>query len=60
MIDCIKEEDKIDGVTLKKLFVEKYGGGSIQNMNKALKKLRKYEKINYLVIGVRIFYWRKV
>lgn len=50
---------KIDGVLLKNKFIEKFGGGSTINMNKALAKLRKYKKINFEKSGVKIFYWAK-
>ena len=59
MIDNISKKNKIDGVTLKNLFVEKYGGGSFINMNKALKSLRKYNLVNFEKVGVRIYYWKK-
>lgn len=51
---------KIDGVYLKNLFIEKFGGGSVINMNKALKNLRKYKRINFEKNGVKIFYWAKI
>ncbi len=50
---------KIDGVALKNIFIEKFGGGSIINMNKALKLLRKNKLIKFEKVGVRIFYWKK-
>ena len=59
MIDNISKKNKIDGVTLKNLFVEKHGGGSFINMNKALKSLRKYNLVNFEKVGVRIYYWKK-
>lgn len=59
MIDEIKKEKKIDGVTLKNKFIERYGGGSTCNMNKALCKLRRYKKVNYVRAGVKIYYWKK-
>jgi len=59
MISDISKKDKIDGVTLKNNYIEKYGGGSIINMNKALEKLRKNKKVNFESSGVKIFYWKK-
>lgn len=59
MIDEIPKREKIDGVALKNNFIEKYGGGSIINLNKALKKLRQYKKVNFEKKGVKIYYWQK-
>lgn len=57
MIDNISKKDKVDGVKLKELFVEKYGGGSFINMNRALKLLRQNKKVSFEKVGVKIFYW---
>lgn len=53
------KRNMIEGVLLKNTFVEKFGGGSTINMNKALKKLRDYKKVNFQKEGVRVFYWAK-
>ena len=58
MIDLISKKNKIDGVLLKEKYIEDYGGGSIINLNKALKKLRKYGKVNFKKKGVKIYYWK--
>lgn len=58
LIDSISEKDKLDGVAVKQRFIEKYGGGSFINMNKALRLLRENEKVNFEKIGVKIFYWK--
>lgn len=59
MIDLISKKNMVEGVYLKELFIETYGGGSVINLNKALKKLREYKKVNFLKKGVRIYYWKK-
>lgn len=59
MIDELSKKDRIDGVTLKNKFIENSGGGSVNNMNLALKKLRKYKKVNFHIKGKKIFYWKK-
>lgn len=59
MIDCFTKKNKIDGVSLKDSFIEKFGGGSVINMNKALKNLRKYKRVNFQEQGRKIFYWKK-
>jgi len=57
IINEVKEE--IDGQSLMNLFIEKYGSGNKINMNKALKKLRKEDKINYRKSGRKIYYSKK-
>jgi len=57
IINEVKEE--IDGQSLMNLFIEKYGSGNKINMNKALKKLRKEDKVNYRKSGRKIYYSKK-
>ena len=45
-----------DGMTVKNMFIDKFGGGSILNMNKALRKLREKKLVKWKKEGVRIFY----
>lgn len=59
LIDLISKKEKIDGVTLKNNWIEKYGGGSTMNMNKALRKLREHKRVNFKIKGRKIFYWKK-
>ena len=47
-----------DGMIIKKIYLEKSGGGSEVNMNKALRRLRDHKKVKYKKKGVRIFYKR--
>ena len=55
--EIINNLDKwIDGVSLKNIFSEKYGGGSTINMNKALRKLREHKKVKFKKEGRKIFY----
>ena len=58
LLEIIDNELKIlDGCEVKDLFIEKFGSGSVINMNKALKKLRHDDKVCSHQEGRRIYYW---
>jgi hypothetical protein len=59
LLTIINEFDKFtDGIDIKKIYEEQSGGGSVINMNKALRKLRIDKKVKWKKKGVRIFYKR--
>ena len=59
--DIINELEKFtDGVTVKNMYKEKFGGGSDLNMNKSLRKLRAKKLVKFKKKGVRIFYKKLV
>ena len=45
-----------DGKIVKDMFLDRWGSGSVINMNKALRKLREQKRVCWKKKGVRIFY----
>lgn len=61
LLEIIEGLDKFtDGKRVKAIFLEMWGSGSDMNMNKALRRLRRYKKVKWKKKGVRIFYKRLV
>jgi len=48
--------DRISGKEIQRIFIKKYRGGSVQNINKALKQLRKNKNISFQKEGINVFY----
>lgn len=54
-INRLKRE--VEGRELQRIYIEKYGSGSIININRALKRLRKNNEVNFEKRGRKIVYW---